>query len=508
MRNWRHLKNFIHERPRGKNHSYSIGRKFSGNEKGLALPSIVIIIAILLVVVSAAFYVAANQTTQVSWTKAYEDALHIAETGYYKYLWHLNDNSDFYKLAVKVVDEFEPIEFYSASDPGTNPAWDGYPRKYRETAYKSGVRTAGYFQIEIVPPATDQPSVTIRSTGWTSGRADIKRTIEVKVHKRRFTNYMDFCGDSLDASNNQVPWGTGTHVRGPIFTNGNLRTNGTPVFYDTVTYCESWIRQNGSPDFKKAGQPQKGTPLVFPSSNKDIVYWAENGGYKYTGRTCILLDGSQLKIRNPNVSSDAIVTRPLPSSGVIHVDGELFVSGTLDGRLTIVADDTIYITGKDPTNFNYSSAASTGGVKYANQNIPTSPGQEFSDPSDDVLGLISNGKILVNVSYWPRESPYYKRYSRGSYATRDINVQGALMGLSNLCYFGADDYEYLGEMGYIKFVGSSIFSRTAATRTSSGGGYRGYLGDYSFDYRFAYDTPPYFLEPTNTGWEVKEWREI
>ena len=77
-----------------------------------------------------------------------------------------------------------------------------------------------------------------------------------------------------------------------------------------------------------------------------------------------------------------------------------------------------------------------------------------------------------------------------------------------MCHFGGDYYESLGGMGYIKFIGSSIFSRTAATRTSSGSGYRGYLGDYSSDYRMAYETPPHFLEPTNTGWEVKEWREI
>lgn len=507
MKDCRHLKKFIYGRRHDKNRFHTI-EKYSKNEKGLALPSVIIIIAILLIVLSAAFYAAANQTVQVSRTKAYEDALHIAEAGYYKYLWQINDNSDFYKLTTKVVDEFDPIEFYSASEPGVNPAWDGYPRKYGETEYKSGGTSAGYFQVEIVPPATDQPAITIKSTGWTSESEDIKRTIEVKVHKRQFTNYMDFSGDSLDANNSRIPWGTGTHVRGPIFTNGSLCTRGVPIFYDTVTYCEDWIRKDGYPEFKKAGQPQKGTPLVFPASNKDIVYWAENGGYVYAGRTCILLDGNELKIRNPNVSSDAIITRSLPSSGVIHVDGELFISGILDGRLTIVADDTIYITGKDPTNFDYSDAADTGGIVYSDQDIPTSPGQELSDPSDDVLGLISNGNILVDVSYWPRGAPHYKRYNRGAYAIMDINVQGALMGLSSMCYFGADDYDHLGEMGYIKFIGSKIFGRTAATRLVSGSRYWGYLGDYSFDYRMAYETPPHFLEPVNSGWEVREWREV
>ena len=125
-----------------------------------------------------------------------------------------------------------------------------------------------------------------------------------------------------------------------------------------------------------------------------------------------------------------------------------------------------------------------------------------------MLGLVSNGKILVNISYWPDDAPNYKLYGRGKYAIRNINVQGALMGLSNKCYFGADDFEYLDEMGYIIFKGSKIFSRTAATRVAGEGWYHGYLGDYSFDYRMAYETPPHFLEPVNSGWEVKEWRDV
>ncbi|MDZ7672730.1 MAG: hypothetical protein U5K53_07870 [Halanaerobiales bacterium] len=99
----------------------------------------------------------------------------------------------------------------------------------------------------------------------------------------------------------------------------------------------------------------KVSPLEFPNSNSDLKTWAESpGGYYYQGRTCILLNGDRLLIRNQD---NPIEDRPLPSNGVIYVDnlnnemdkwdldsGNIFISGELNGSLTIAAQNTIYIT--------------------------------------------------------------------------------------------------------------------------------------------------------------------
>lgn len=482
---------------------------FFKSRKGFALPTVIVIIAILLIICTSVLYVVSNQTLAVSRNKAMEDALHIAEAGYYKYLWYLNDDSAFYKLAGPTYGEFSPIEFYSASDP----LWTGYPKKYDVVEYINGADTIGYFQIFVVPPSSAAPVLTVKSTGWTADNADVRRTIEVQIHKRQFTNYVDFSGDMKDASGASVYWGDGEQARGPVFTNGTLRTMGKPVFYDTVTYVEGWEKRSGTPDFKKPGQPKKGTALAFPSSNSSIVQWADTakGGYTYTGRTCILLNGSQLKISNANTAGDSGVVdtpaaRPLPSSGVIYVDGALFISGELDGRLTVAASGSIYICGKDPTNYTYSGATTTGGIIYKNQNIPTSPTASLINQSDDMLGLISNGSILINTRYWPKSGSSTTHQSV-SCAVPNIKVQAAVFGLSSKSYYGVDNYAALGDMGYIKFTGSKIASRTGATYTTSWGGVRGYKEDNSFDYRLAYETPPHFLEPVNSGWEVKQWRE-
>jgi hypothetical protein len=474
------------------------------NNKGLAMPMIIMILAIIMIICTVAFIVAENQTLSVSNTKVDEDALHIAEAGYYRYLWYMNDNSEFYKVTTKITDEFDPEEFYTSA----NPVWNGYPKKYKVTEYKDGGKTLGYYQIEIKPPTTAEPVVTIISTGWSASDSTQKRAIEVKIHKREFTNYVDFSGDMKTPDGDNLYWGNGEQARGPVFTNGTLRTDGVPVFHDNVTYVTGKDFRNGSPSFLKSGQPTTGTALAFPTSNSELVYWADaaRGGYKYTNRTCIYMDGSTLYIRNVNTSNDDKITRMLPSSGVIHVNGDVFISGKLDGRLTVVAEGNIFITWKDPTNFSYSSATATGGITYSNQNIPTNSAITFANPCDDMLGLVANGTILINTRYWPKQNS--NSFNSVSAASSNIKVQAAIFGLSNNSYYGVDNYTNLGNMGYIYFTGSKISGRIGATYQIGGGNsIRGYREDNSFDYRMLYEMPPHFLEPVNSGWEVKEWNE-
>lgn len=475
------------------------------NRKGLALPMVIIIVAIVMILCTAAIFVVNNQQTSVSNSRITEDALHIAEAGYYKYLWYLNDNSDFYKATV-AGNEFKPTSTYTESD---NKLWAGYPKEYAPIEYKSGNAVVGFYQISIVPPSGQQPVLTVTSTGWTADDADHKRILEVKIHKRLFTDYLDFSGDSKTPDGDPVYWGDETVVYGPVFTNGILRTNGTPEFNDEVTYVEGTEYKNGKPIFKKAGQPQKGTPLVFPSSNKDLVYWAApaKGGYEYNGRTCIYLDNNKLQIRNVNTNSDGIAERILPTSGVIHINGDLFISGILDGRLTIVTEGDIFITGKDPTNFNFKSAQEKiHGIIYAAS--WNSPDKTFTSSCDDMLGMISNKRILIDTRYWPVQGSNSSKYDKnGGYAVKNMYLQAAIMGLSSDSYYGVDEYSDLNDMGTLFFAGSKIFNRIGATYTGTGNNVHGYRGSHAFDYRLIYQTPPHFIEPANAGWEVKEWKE-
>lgn len=472
---------------------------------------VICIVAIVMILGTAAMTLIDNQTAMVSHNVKSEDALHIAEAGYNNYLWHLNDNSQFYKTGVNVADGLDPETTYTASE---NPLWAGFPKKYKVTEYKNGSVLLGYYQLFITPPSTEEPVVTITSTGWTVSDPSNKRSIEVKIHKRTFTNYVDFSGDMKTVDGDKIYWGDGEHAKGPVFTNGTLRTIGKPTFHSDVGYVVGTEYINGGPPiFKIAGQPKKMTALQFPSSNASLKDWGDpaNGGYTYTGRTCIMMNDASLRICNVNVNGDDPVDRSLPGSGVIYVNGEVYISGTLQGRLTVVAENNIYITGKDPTVFHtkknsYNNAGSTGGITYKNQDILTMDNPNPSNLSNDMLGLVSNGVILIHSKNWPRKGGGV--YTWDDLAVPNIKVQAAIFGLSSNSYYGVQDYEDLGNMGYIYFTGSKVSSRVGATYTSGWGSIHGYKENNSFDYRMAYDAPPHFLEPVNSGWEVKAWKEV
>ena len=115
-----------------------------------------------------------------------------------------------------------------------------------------------------------------------------------------------------------------------------------------------------------------------------------------------MLDNSTLHIRNVKINNNEKQELDLPPSSVIYIKGDLYISGVLDGRLTILVEGNIYISRRDPTDYNYNNAKYTGGIEYANTNIPTLTEENPIDPSDDMLGLVSNGNIYVHSYGWPK----------------------------------------------------------------------------------------------------------
>ncbi|MFZ5897817.1 MAG: hypothetical protein ACOYU7_01305, partial [Bacillota bacterium] len=362
-------------------------------EKGIVLPIVVAIIAIVSLLGFTAAFLVDSQATMGRRYSGGEEALFFAEAGLNKYLWHLNKDSKYYE--VPEVDK-------TADDARLNV----------DTPFQDG-----FYRLQVDPPTTEEPVVTIRSTGWPASDPTNRRSVEITVRKRQFVQTIYLSGEERTSSGETVWWITGDEVFGPLHTNGDLNIDGNPVFHGPVTYSGRLNVRSGSKPVYEAGPPQQVGPLTFPPSNGQLKMQAQLNGYYYNGRTCIYINGDQLTIRN---QTGTPVVRPLPPNGVIYVDGtsnpdesrtdkwnlsrgNVFVSGTLNGRLTIAAANNIYITGRDPTNFNYSSATVTGGVQYADSDFNPDGGI-----TDDMLGLVANGRIRLLHYYWPTSTwPYY-----------------------------------------------------------------------------------------------------
>lgn len=458
------------------------------DRRGLALPLTVALIAIVSLLGVTAAYLVDSQGVMASRHKRGQDALFYAEAGVNEYLWRLNKNSKFY----------EEDDHYILD--GGNP---------RVHAHRDG-----FFQLRVTPPDTQQPVVTITSTGWAAADPGNRRTVRVQAHKRQFVQTIYLTGGENTPSGTKVWWITGDEVWGPLHTNGTLHIDGDPVFHGPVTYSGGLEVRSGSNPVYEQGISQV-SQLGFPASNNQLKIQAQLNGYYYNGRTCILLDGDQLRISH---RAGSPVTRPLPPNSVIYVDGtsgdkfgldtgNVFVSGTLNGRLTIASANDIYITARNPAAFNFDTAAVTGGIRYSDNDFDPSDG----DITDDMLGLVSARFIRILHYDWPdnstdRRTRYYA--DEGDVAPGDITIQAALFAL-NQC-FEFEDYNEGSRKGSIYFTGSMSQKFRGAVGTFSswtGSRLTGYSKNYSHDPRMRYDSPPHFLEPTNAGWEIVSWRE-
>jgi hypothetical protein len=247
----------------------------------------------------------------------------------------------------------------------------------------------------------------------------------------------------------------------------------------------------------------------MPSSNdelKNIVLPA----YHYRGRTTILFQTStpgKMQVTNSHVNSGTPTLVDVPSNGVVYVDsdgsctqqpptaqtytyntytestacGNLYVSGSYSDSLTLAADNDIIIK---PYNTNCTGGTCNGDLVKAN--------------SDAVMGLIANQFVRV---YHPCSNGTNQR---GYMQT--VKIDAAILSLKHS--FIADNHACGSPMGNLTVTGAIAQKYRGTVGTGTKTAYTsGYVKDYWYDDRLKYRTPPYFLQPTSSAWNVVRFNE-
>jgi type II secretory pathway pseudopilin PulG len=124
-----------------------------------------------------------------------EGAFQVAEAGIEYYRWHLAHS---------------PLDFQDGTG-GPGPYVHSYKNKLEETI--------GQFTLTITPPQVGSTLVTIRSKGELTGFPDLDRTIEVRLAVPSLAKY-------AVAANDDMRFGAGTEVFGPIHSNKGIRFDG------------------------------------------------------------------------------------------------------------------------------------------------------------------------------------------------------------------------------------------------------------------------------------------
>lgn len=468
--------------------------------KGTITPALLTVTTAFLIVIYGLLFVLTNQFDYSHRQLAQDSAFHIAEAGINYYRWHL---------------AHDPTDYYDGTgSPGT------YEHEYTDPQGK----VIGKFSLEIQKPSVGSSAVTIKSTGWTYQYPKIKREITVQYGKPSFAEYAFL-------SNASSWYGSNITVNGPIHSNNGIRQDGTNlslvnsaletyVCGDETgcysrTYCHPPCNWNthrfrcecpgvwGEGGDKGLWQ-YPSTTINFDSISVDFDTMQdeaeENGLYLPESTTAqgyhIVLSGPSLNVYRVNstnyyygYSSDddcqrryelitdesLIGTYNVTDTPIIFAEEHLWVEGSLDGRITIIAArfpiDTnamnIWIRG----NLTYVAYDKTNQLGLIAQNDIYFTRDIPENFRVDAALLAQKGKIIRH-RYYPSSCGYSSTHS----IKNSLTIYGAIISFYK-------SYWNFGDPPVSGFINRNVF----------------------YDPELLYFPPPFF--PTSGEYEFISWTE-
>jgi hypothetical protein len=345
----------------------------------------------------------------------------------------------------------------------------------------------GSYYVTIDPDDNNPGSYTKRFTITSIGRitdpVTVKKKVVVELSKESFAKYAYFTNWEQMEDGTDIWFIGGEVIEGPLHSNDQINIYSSPTFMGFVTSTASSFNYYyggppyDNPDFQEGYQ--LGVEEINFDKFKDMAALeglAQSGGIKLGSDSKVQLNSDGTFTHwgktggywsNPDeIVWEDTTTVALPSNGVLYVEGNSLVSGTLSGELTLAVENDIYIL-ED--------------VLY-----DTPP----ADPScSDMLGLVAGEDVVV-----AKDSP-----SGGN-----LEIDATIMAFSGS--FGVMNYDSIPVMGNLIVYGGIIQDRRGPVGTFGGGGRAsGYLKEYHYDDRVIDDPPPYF--PPTGEYQQDSWLE-
>ena len=285
---------------------------------------------------------------------------------------------------------------------------------------------------------------------------------------------------------------TGDSLNGPVHTNDSLNISGNPSFPDLID--PNPTEEHGpSINYMHPGtdNPYFAQPVNFnvasipfpPNATTPLRNAAASGGNVFTGTTTITLNANgTMNVTNANGGLNN-KNMPIPANGAIFVQnavsnkgkitdyGDVNVSGTLNGRLSIGADDNINIAGN---------------VQYNNN-------PQVNPASTDTLGLIAQGDVIILQGACPNGP------------TSNLTIQASVMAMADSFYLENWDTNMKGALNIYGGITQNQRGAVGTFNTGSNSKASGFSKNYIYDRRLKDAPPPYF--PDTPYYDGIAWRE-
>ena len=336
--------------------------------------------------------------------------------------------------------------------------------------------------ITDLGPVGADPSIRRYRVNSTGRYAGMNRMMTNYLQVDNFARYLWF--NDEEVFNDMPVWfWSQDRLNGPTHTNAHFNIFGSPVFESRAYSADNYIHffNNGNavdlqqltnppfdlPDFQQ-GLDFGAEVVTMPAQALSLRSAALNGGFFLQGDTTVMLnDNGTMNVTN---AARGWVDQPmaLPANGTLFVDGgNLIVSGTLNGRLTVGTSQDIII----PNNIVYADDP------RANPN------------SDDVLGIVSEGDVVIDDN-----APF------------DLEINACIMAMDTS--FLRENWWVGPALGTLSIYGGIIQDQRGPIGTFNGatGQKRsGYSKDYAYDQRLL-GSPPLFM-PTTMDYVTLSWQE-
>jgi hypothetical protein len=469
--------------------------------RGTAIAYALAIMTVVMILLTSILTFIASQLQYSFKQNDKEQALQIAEGGVHFYKWYLAHQLD------------------GRTAGQVNAFWDAGTALGQTSDYVANFEN-GQYSIHVTPPDPSQTIVYIESTGWTTANPDMTRTIRVRLRRPSWS-------EDAVMSNEAVRFGEGTEVFGPMHSNNGIRfdglahnliTSSVDAYNDAdhtganefgvhthknvppATGITSSFRAAEAPasavaerlDVFEAGREFPVAPVDFNGVLGDLSLMkseaqAGTNGSRYfnnvhQGRHIILKTNDTFDIRTVqsfNATTNEInnytggwANYAIPDDGVIFVENNVWVEGTVSGRrVTVVAANlisasqkTLYV-GKD--------------IRYTNYDCT------------DMIGLIgqndvevyrqSNNVLRLDASLLAQTGRVGRANYTGGFAIRStITVYGAIASNERYGFAWADA------------MGNHV------------SGYQ--TRNLYYDNNLLYCPPPYF--PTGSQYTLDLWEEL
>jgi hypothetical protein len=474
------------------------------NNKGFTLTLSLIFIFMLISFISVYLVSMGNGTLQANRTANMKRAYYVAEAGL----------ADAYERIVNSgVTTLASSTCTNLNAPTAATCSNAYiPNSTTDTGkYTVVTSNDSSYVVSLQFSGLPQTNYIITSQG-TYG--NVTRTLQLKIESSTIARYAYWSQTEVNPTLGNLWWISGQLTTGPVQTNGTFNIMGNPVFDGLVSEVGSapnYYSGTGSdptsltksdpayvfPDGEKNNQPA----ITLPPATTlgDFQTAATSNGLILTGASTVTFNAAgTITVTGNAINSSCKTTMAyhnttvsVPANFVVYVqstktisackssasDGNVTVQGTVNGQLSVAADQNVYISGNVQYNTN----------------------PQTNSSSTDMLGLVANNNITVEEASAPAQLAIQAvlmalqgSFNVDQYSKNPDPITGGLDG-ANMSQFGSLINAYSGCTGVFNSSGKLV---------------DGWNQIQSYDTRLAKTSPPGFpplVNSSNQGVYVKEY---